>query len=68
VWRRNTERDTWAIALNKTQGKLQPRWLSSGNHHSLVDHENLAHLLPSTKLMIIARKTATYNTTMQRNG
>ncbi|QCE01778.1 hypothetical protein DEO72_LG7g3078 [Vigna unguiculata] len=38
------------------------------NHHSLVDHENLAHLLPSTKLMIIARKTATYNTTMQRNG
>jgi len=26
------------------------------NHHSLVDHENLAQLLPSTKLMIIARK------------
>jgi len=26
------------------------------NHHSLADHENLAHLLPSTKSMIIARK------------
>jgi len=26
------------------------------NHHFLVDHENLAHLLPSIKLMIIARK------------
>jgi len=26
------------------------------NHHSLADHENLAHLLPLTKLMIIARK------------
>ncbi|QCE15816.1 hypothetical protein DEO72_LG11g2828 [Vigna unguiculata] len=25
-------------------------------HHSLADHEDLAHLLPSTKLMIIARK------------
>jgi len=35
------------------------------NQHSLADHENLAHLLPSTKLMIIARKkTTTYNTTM----
>ncbi|QCD96808.1 hypothetical protein DEO72_LG6g1518 [Vigna unguiculata] len=28
------------------------------NRHSLVDHENLAHLLPSTKLMIIARKNS----------
>ncbi|QCD93366.1 hypothetical protein DEO72_LG5g1441 [Vigna unguiculata] len=28
------------------------RW----NHHSLVDHENFAHLLPSTKSMIIAGK------------
>ncbi|QCE10686.1 hypothetical protein DEO72_LG10g1917 [Vigna unguiculata] len=28
------------------------------NHHSLADHENLAHLLPSTKLMIIARKNS----------
>ena len=28
------------------------------NHHSLVDHENLAHLLPSIKLMIIARKNS----------
>ena len=28
------------------------------NHHSLVDHENLAHLLPSTKLMIIAKKNS----------
>ncbi|QCD96112.1 hypothetical protein DEO72_LG6g814 [Vigna unguiculata] len=26
------------------------------NHRFLADHENLAHLLPSTKLMIIARK------------
>jgi len=26
------------------------------NHHSLVDHENFAHLLPSIILMIIARK------------
>ncbi|QCD81300.1 hypothetical protein DEO72_LG2g1625 [Vigna unguiculata] len=26
------------------------------NRHSLADHENLAHLLPSTKSMIIARK------------
>ncbi|QCD99528.1 hypothetical protein DEO72_LG7g811 [Vigna unguiculata] len=26
------------------------------NHHFLADHENLAHLLPSIKLMIIARK------------
>ncbi|QCD89421.1 hypothetical protein DEO72_LG4g365 [Vigna unguiculata] len=38
------------------------------NHHSLVDHENFAHLLPSIKLMIIARRTTTYNTTMQQNG
>ena len=28
------------------------------NRHSLVDHENLAHLLPSIKLMIIARKNS----------
>ncbi|QCE00568.1 hypothetical protein DEO72_LG7g1858 [Vigna unguiculata] len=35
--------------------------------HSLVDHENSAHLLPSIKLMIVARRTATYNTTMQQN-
>jgi len=26
------------------------------NHHFLAGHENLAHLLPSIKLMIIARK------------
>jgi len=26
------------------------------SHHSLVDYEDLAHLLPSIKLMIIARK------------
>jgi len=26
------------------------------NRHFLADHENLAHLLPSIKLMIIARK------------
>jgi len=26
------------------------------NRHSLADHENLAHLLPLIKLMIIARK------------
>jgi len=26
------------------------------NHHSLVGHENLAHLLTSIELMIIARK------------
>ncbi|QCD86863.1 hypothetical protein DEO72_LG3g1391 [Vigna unguiculata] len=26
------------------------------NRHSLADHENLAHLFPSTKSMIIARK------------
>jgi len=31
--------------------------------HSLADHENFAHLLPSTKLMIIARRTATYKQT-----
>jgi len=29
------------------------------NHHSLVGHENLAHLLPSIKLMIIAKEKAT---------
>ena len=28
------------------------------NHHALVDHENLAHLLSSIKLMIIARKNS----------
>ncbi|QCE11821.1 hypothetical protein DEO72_LG10g3058 [Vigna unguiculata] len=28
------------------------------NRHPLVDHENLAHLLPSIKLMIIARKNS----------
>ncbi|QCD98554.1 hypothetical protein DEO72_LG6g3276 [Vigna unguiculata] len=28
------------------------------NHHSLADHESLVHLLPSTKLMIIARKNS----------
>jgi len=28
------------------------------NRHSLVDHENLARLLRSTKLMIIARKNS----------
>jgi len=28
------------------------------NHHFLVDHENFAHLLPSIKLMIIARKNS----------
>ncbi|QCE03898.1 hypothetical protein DEO72_LG8g1928 [Vigna unguiculata] len=38
------------------------------DHHSLADHEDLAHLLPSTKLMIIARRTATYITNMQQNG
>jgi len=38
------------------------------NHHSLVGHENFAHLLPSITLMIIARRTATYNTTIQING
>jgi len=27
------------------------------DHRSLAGHENLAHLLPSTKLMIIARKS-----------
>ena len=31
VQRRNTKRDTWALALNKTQGKLQPGRLSGGN-------------------------------------
>ena len=38
------------------------------NHHSLVDHENLAHLLPSIKLMIIARKDShiQYNHTTKR--
>ena len=38
------------------------------NHHSLVDHEDLAHLLPSTKLMIIARKNShiQYNRTSKR--
>ncbi|QCE14590.1 hypothetical protein DEO72_LG11g1593 [Vigna unguiculata] len=36
--------------------------------HSLVDHENFAHLLPSIKLMIIVRRTTTYNTTIQING
>jgi len=35
------------------------------NHHSLVDHENLTRLIPSIKLMIIARRTATYKTTIQ---
>jgi len=35
------------------------------DHRSLADPEDLAHLLPSTKLMIIARKTATYNTDIQ---
>ncbi|QCE03273.1 hypothetical protein DEO72_LG8g1297 [Vigna unguiculata] len=38
------------------------------NPHFLVDHENFAHLLPSIKLMIIARRTVTYNTTIQTNG
>ena len=28
------------------------------DHRSLTDHENLAHLLPSTKSMIIARKNS----------
>ncbi|QCE06144.1 hypothetical protein DEO72_LG9g1155 [Vigna unguiculata] len=38
------------------------------NLHFLADLWNLAHLLPSIKLMIIARRTATYNTTIQTNG
>ncbi|QCD87037.1 hypothetical protein DEO72_LG3g1568 [Vigna unguiculata] len=33
---------------------MAKRW----NHHSLVDHENFARLLPSTKSMIIARKNS----------
>jgi len=38
------------------------------NHHSLVSHENLAHMLPSIKLMIIARKNShiQYNYTTKR--
>jgi len=38
------------------------------NHHSLVGHENLADLLPSIKLMIIARKNnhIQYNHTTKR--
>jgi len=38
------------------------------NHHSLVDHENLAHLLSSIKLMIIPRKNShiQYNHTTKR--
>jgi len=38
------------------------------NHHFLVDHENLAHLLPSIKLMIIAKKNnhIQYNHTTNR--
>ena len=38
------------------------------NRHSLVDHENFAHLLPSIKLMIIARKNnhIQYNHTTKR--
>jgi len=38
------------------------------NRHFLVDHENLAHLLPSIKLMIIARKKNHMKTTTQQQG
>ena len=38
------------------------------NRHFLADHENLTHLLPSIKLMIIARKSShiQYNHTTNR--
>jgi len=32
------------------------------NHHSLVGHVNLAHLLPSIKLMIIAKEKPHHRT------
>jgi len=35
--------------------------------HFLADCGNLAHLLPSIKLMIIARRT-TYKTTIRQTG
>ena len=36
------------------------------NRHFLADHENLAHLLPSIKLMIIARKSTTNRVSQSR--
>jgi len=38
--------------MKKTPAQIAKQWI----HHSLVDHENFAHLLPSIKLMIIAIK------------
>jgi len=43
----------------ETMKKITPAQMAKQrNHHSLVDHENLAHLLPSIKFMIIARKNS----------
>jgi len=37
--------------------KINPAQMAKQrNHHFLADHDNLAHLLPSITLMIIARK------------
>jgi len=38
--------------------KTPAQMVKQRNHHSLVDHENFAYLLPSIKLMIIARKNS----------
>ena len=49
--------------------KINPvRMAKQRNHHFLVDHEKLAYLLPSIKLMIIARKNShiQYNHTTNR--
>ncbi|QCE01564.1 hypothetical protein DEO72_LG7g2862 [Vigna unguiculata] len=44
--------------------KITPAQLAKPRtRHSLADHENFAHLLPSTTLMIIARRTAPYKQT-----
>jgi len=49
--------------------KINPAQMAKRqNHHFLADHENLAHLLPSIKLMIITRKNShiQYNHTTNR--
>jgi len=41
---------------NHEENKNPAQIAKQRNRHFLANHENLAHLLPSIKLMIIARK------------
>ncbi|QCE15557.1 hypothetical protein DEO72_LG11g2568 [Vigna unguiculata] len=52
-----TKRESVRSSPKEIVNKMPPAQMAKLlNHRFLADHENLAHLLPSTKLMIIARK------------